>query len=188
MVTATDIVNQAIQLMGDNQQLVTGNYPSFDNSPAGVAASQLYGPCVQTVMKNFTWDFGRNNAALVVTVNVAPFPWSQEYLYPSDGLTILQVRSNTLSDPNNPAPVEWTIGNVLVSSIPKKVIWTNLASAWAVYTNFPPPDVWDVGFREAVVRLLASELAMAIPGKPDVSEKTLESAGAFETAGEARPG
>jgi hypothetical protein len=91
-------------------------------------------------------------------------------------------------DKNNPAPIEWTVANVLVATTPTKVIWSNQITASVVYSNFPPPSVWDVGFREAVVRLLASELAMAIAGKPDTSEKTLESAGAFEGAAEGRPG
>lgn len=186
--TPTDIVNQAIQYIGNNQKPVTGSYPTFDTSVAGVAASYLYGPCVQTVMKQYGWDFGRTVAALTASGNTAPLPWSQEYLYPTDGLTILQLLPPSLSDKNNPAPIEWTVANVLVTSIPTKVIWTNQATASAVYSNFPPPNVWDVGFREAVARLLASELAMAIFGKPDVSEKNLEGAGAFEAAAEGRPG
>ena len=186
--SATDIVNQAILYIGDNQKPVTGSYPNFDSSVAGVVASILYAPCVQTVMKQYGWDFGRTVKALTASGNAAPLPWSQEYLYPADGLEIRQLLPPSLSDPNNPAPIEWTIANVLVSAVPTKIIWTNQATASAVYSNFPPPSVWDVGFREAVARLLASEMAMAISGKPDVSEKTLESAGAFEGAGEARNG
>lgn len=188
MPTATDIVNQAIYMIGDNQKPVTGSFPTFDNSVAGVAASILYGPCVQTVMKQYGWDFGRTVATLTASGNTAPLPWSQEYVYPADGLEIRQLLPATLTDLNNPAPIEWTVANVLVTGVPTKVIWTNQASAKVVYSNFPPPNVWDVGFREAVVRLLASELSMAIPGKPDVSEKTLETAGAFESAAEARNG
>lgn len=186
--TPTDIVNQAIQYIGNNQKPVTGSYPGFDNSPAGVAASNLYGPCVQTVMKQYGWDFGRTVAALTTSGNTAPLPWTYEYIYPADGLTVLQLMPPSLADKNNPAPIEWTIGNVLVSAAPTKVIWSNQVTASAVYSNFPPPGVWDVGFREAVVRLLASEMAMAVAGKPDVSEKNLESAGAFEGAAEGRPG
>ena len=188
MPTATDIVNQAIQYIGNNQKPVTGTYPNFDTSVAGVAASYLYGPCVQTVMKQYGWDFGRTIAALTVSGNTAPLPWTYEYLYPADGLTVLQLMPPSLTDKNNPAPIEWTVANVGVTGTPTKIIWSNQITASAVYSNFPPPSVWDVGFREAVARLLASELAMAIAGKPDVSEKTLESAGAFEGAAEMRPG
>lgn len=189
MPTALDIVNQAILYIGNNQNKpVTGSYPNFDTSTAGQAASVLYAPCVQTVMKQYGWDFGRTVAVLTASGNTAPFPWSQEYLYPSDGLEIRQLMPPSLTDPNNPAPIEWTIGNVLVTGVPTKVIWSNQATASVVYSNFPPPSVWDVGFREAVARLLASEMAMAISGKPDVSEKTMESAGAFESAAEARNG
>lgn len=187
-VTQLDIVNQAILYLGNNQAAVTGSYPNFDNSPAGVAAKNLYGPCVQTVMRQYGWDFGRANDTLTASGNTAPFPWSHEYLYPDDGIEIRQVLPASLTDTNNPTPILWTVGNVDVAAVPTKVIWTNEASAKVVYSNFPPPSTWDAGFREAVVRLLASEMAMAVSGKPDTSEKLTESAGAFEGAAETRNG
>lgn len=184
----TDIVNQAIQYYGNNQSPVTGSFPTFDNSVAGVAAQNLYGPCVQTVMRQFGWDFGRFVDVLALSGNTAPEPWSYEYLYPADGIEIRQVMPATITDPNDPKPVNWTVGNVLVSSAPTKVIWSNEVDAEVVYSNYPPPTLWDAGFREAVVRLLASEMAMATAGKTDTSQKLLESAGSFESAAELRNG
>jgi hypothetical protein len=187
-VTPTDIVNQAIQLYGNNQPPVTGSYPNFDTSTAGQAAKNLYGPCVKTVMKQYSWDFSRFVAVLVTSGNTAPIPWALEYLYPDDGIEILQLMPNTLADPNNPTPLNWTVGSALVSAVQTKVLWADQASAQAVYTSFPPPTLWDAGFRETVVRLLASEMAMATAGKTDTSAKLLENAGAFENAAESRNG
>lgn len=187
-VTETDIVNQAIQMIGNNQKPVTGNYPSFDTSPAGVAAAALYQPCVQTIARQFGWDFSRNQATLVATANTPPVEWSHEYVYPTNGIEVRQLGPAAISDPNNPTPIRWVVANVLVGSTPTKVIWTNLASGFAVFTNQPPPTLWDAGFREAVVRLLASEFAMALSGKPDTSRNLLESAQSFEQSGEMRDG
>ena len=186
-VTSNDIVNQAIQLFGNNQPRVTGNAPNFDSSPTGKAAALLYGPCVQTVGRQFGWDFARNSFALAPTGNVAPFPWAYEYTYPANGIEIWQLLPATVADPNDPLPVNWSVGNTVVGSIQTKVIWTNQSGAVAIYNNNPTESTWDPLFREAVVRLLASELGMALAGRPETSQNLLESGAAFESLGESRP-
>lgn len=184
---ATAIVNRAIQLIGDNQAPVTGTEPNFDSSAAGVAAKYLYPGVVQTVAKRFGWDFARNVAALSIS-GTAPANWTYQYLYPANGIEVRQLMPTTITDPNNPLPVSWTIANATISSIPTKVIWTNLPNAVAVFTNNPPVSLWDAGFVEAVVRLLASEMAMAILGKPGTSQAQLDAFTGFEKEGMARNG
>ena len=166
-VTSTDIVNEAIQLIGDNQPLVTGTAPNFDSSPAGVAAAQLYTPTVQAVGRQFGWDFARNTVALTLSGNTAPNGWAFEYLYPSNGIEIWQVQPQTLSDYNDPLPYNWVIGNTLITSVQTKVIWTSIATAYAAYNNQPTEAIWNALFRESFVRLLASELAMGLAGRPE---------------------
>lgn len=187
MTTAVDIVNQAIELIGDNQPLVTGNAPNFDTSAAGKAAAQLYAPCVATVARQFGWDMARATVALTPSGNAAPLGWSFEYLYPTNGIEVWQLQPPAIADANNPLPQNWNVGNAVVGGTQRKVVWSNQAGALAVYNNNPNENVWDPGFREAVVRLLASEFAMALAGKPDTAQSYLESAGAFESAAEARP-
>ena len=186
MTTSGDIVNQAIILIGDNQPLVTGVAPNFDNSPAGIAASKLYAPCVATVARQWQWDLARNTVALTLSANPAPEGWLFEYLYPSNGIEVWQIMPLTI-DPNNPLPINWSVANDVVSGNQVKVILTNVASAVAVYNNSPNESTWDALFREAVVRLLASELAMAIAGRPDSAQILIESGAAFESIGEGRP-
>jgi hypothetical protein len=183
MTTSTDIVNQAIQLMGAKESPVTGTYPNFDSSPAGTAANALYGPTVQTVARQFGWDFSRNTAVLVLSGNAAPFPWTYEYLYPTGGLQIRQILPASVLDANNPLPVTWEVANNSVNGTVKKVIQTNQAGAYAVFTNNPPESLWDPLFREAVARLLASELAMALAARPDAMVALQESAIGFTSMG-----
>jgi len=185
-ITSNDIANQAIQLIGDNQPLVTGVAPNFDSSTAGVALSKLYGPVVETVGRQFAWDMARNTIALTLSGNTPPFPWSFEYLYPTHGIEVWQIHPQNIGDVNNPLPYNWNIANAIVSGQQQRVIWSNLADAYATYNNNPNENTWDALFREAVVRLLASELAMAVAGKPDVAQSYLETGGAFESIGEAR--
>lgn len=184
--TSNIVVNQAILYMGDNQPAVTGVAPTFDSSPAGQAAATLYYPCVSTISREFNWDFARSTVMLALSGNVAPFPWAFEYLYPTGAIELWQLMPMSLPDPNNPLPLRWNVGNNIVGGMQVKVIETNVASAKAVVNNLPIESVWDPLFAEAVVRLLASEMAMAIAGKPDTSVSLLEGSGGFEQLGEMR--
>ena len=185
-VTSQDIVNQAIMLIGDDQPAVTGQAPNFDSSPAGVAASKLYFPCIQTILRQSNFDFSRNTQALELTGNAAPFPWAFEYSYPANCVQVWQLVPPTFADPNNPLPVNWDIANNVVNGAQSRVILTNLAGALAVFDNAPNENTWDALFRESVVRLLASELAMALAARPDSSQGLLQSGSAFETIADER--
>ncbi len=184
-VTSTDVANEAIQLIGDNQPPVTGVNPTFDSSPAGVALSKLYGPCVAAVGRQFEWDFARNTVTLSLTGNTPDY-WTYEYLYPTNGIEVWQIVPATITDANNPLPTTWQVANALVSSVQKKVIQTNVQNAKCVYNNNPDESVWDALFHQAVVRLLASALAMALDGRQDTAMAMLQSGAAFESLGEGR--
>ena len=187
-VNSNDIANQAIMLIGDNMPLVTGQAPTFDSSPAGVALQKLYTPTVQTVGRRFGWDFARSTVSLTLSGNPAPNGWAYEYLYPSNGVELWQLQAPITdgTDVNNPLPVNWNVCNTLVSSVQTKVIQCNVASALGIYNNAPSENTWDPLFRESVVRLLASALAMALEGRPDTAAAMLESGEMFEKAGEQR--
>lgn len=186
MTTSNDIANQAIMLIGDNQPKVSGTAPNFDSSPAGLALAEIYQPTVQTVMRQFGWDFSRASIPLTVTGNTAPFPYTYEYAWPANCAQLWQVMPQTLEDPFDPLPVEWVTGNTLVANVQSRVIWTNQQNAQAVYNSTPDEDTWDSLFTETVVRLLASKLATAIDGKAQTAEMMLQSGSSFEQLGESR--
>ncbi len=171
------VVNEAIQLFGGNQPKVTGTAPTFDGSTSGIAAQYLYAPCVAFVARQFEWDFGRAYANLVASGNTPPDGWAFEYLYPASAVQVWQVKPQTVADPNDPLPTTWVRGNALVASVQTSVIWTDVASAQAVFHDNPSPTVWDAGFRQAVVRLLAAEFAIALGGRPDTSQVLTSTAG-----------
>lgn len=175
-VTSNDIANQAMNLMGNNVSPVTGNAPNFDNSAAGKALKYLYSPCVATVQQQFEWDASRKEASLTLSGNAASLGFTYEYLYPTNGIQVWQIRNPALADPFNPVPENFVEGNAVVGSAQARVLWTNVASAKIVYNNNPTEDDWSPGFREAVVRLLASELAMALAARPDTAQGLLDSA------------
>lgn len=187
-VTSNDIANQALQLVGNNAPAVTGFAPNFDSSAAGIALSKLYAPCIQTVGREFGWDFARKQVALALTGNTAPAQWSYEYGYPGNAVEVWQLLPSSGIDPNNPLPQRWAIGNAIVSGAQQRVIWSDLQNALANYNDNPNENSWDSLFREAVVRLLASELNIALAGKPDTSQMQMEAGTAFTGAGMGRQG
>lgn len=187
--SATDVVNQSVWLIGDDYPPVTGSYPNFDGSKPGQAAKILYPLTVRAVARQFGWDFARNLVSLETTGNQAPLGFSYEYTYPGNGVEVWQLMPpQPLADPNNPVPVDWTVGNTLINSVQTKVIWSNQQSAVAAFNNVPDESTWDSIFQQAVVRLLASAMAMALKGKPDVAAAMLDSGAAFESLGETRAG
>lgn len=182
------VANQAIQYIGGNEPPVTGQAPNFDDSTAGIALRSLYVPCVATVVKQFEYPFARNTVTLALTGNTCPPPFSVEYVFPAAAVEIWQLIPGTVLDPNNPLPQNWSIANNVVNGTQVRVIQTDLVNAKAVINNNPSESAWDVEFREAVVRLLASELAMALAGKPDVAQAMLETGGAFANVAKSRDG
>jgi hypothetical protein len=184
--TAADIVNRALQEIAA-QATVTGTNPTFDGSAAGNAAGILYDGVVQTILRSQDWEFARREAVTLATDgNVAPPPWAAEYVYPADCMRLLQVMPATLV-PNDPQPVVWSVAEVTVSGQPAKAILTNQANARATYmSSAPTENQWDSIFTEAVVRMLASELAMALGGRPDFSEKMLQISGGLVQSGGGR--
>lgn len=186
--SSNSVANEALQLIGDNQPAVQGTNPTWDSSPAGQALVYLYTPVVQAVGRQWGWDLARNIVTLTLTGNAAPMGYALEYTYPPNGIEVWQLMPTPpFADVNNPLPINWNVGNALVGGTQTKVIWTNQAAAQAVYNNNPQESTWDPLFHQAVVRMLASALAMALEGRPDTAQAMLESGAAFEQLGETRP-
>lgn len=306
MVTSADIVNQALQQTGgyNNAGAVTGSPPTFDDTPAGLAAGIIYNPVVQYIARQFGWDFSRSVTALEVTGNAGELGFALEYIFPTDAVQLRQVLPPQADiDPNNPLPVRWTVGNAIGGAVAatgyihfaanpsngqtitlngraftfvtsggwpsvqtnyqiniggnlggtlffleqaltsgatyladsalnvatyaapssdldityivpgeegndytlaasnatpsgatltggvttlQKVIWTDQEDAEAVITNQPPENTWDAAFTQAVVKMLASILNMALASKPESSKMEFDQAMLMQKAGELR--
>lgn len=165
------IANQALQLVGNNMPQVSGYAPTFDSSPAGEALALLYTPTVQAVQREFGWDASRRFFALAVTGNAGPYlgGYAYEYRYPAAAVEIWNIGPQIPTDLNDPLPTNWTIGNTLVGGTQTKVIWSDVPSAYAFYNNNVNESCWDPLMQEAVIRMLASKLAVAIAGRPETS-------------------
>lgn len=175
---STAVCNEALSFIGSQTQLASLNDPNYPGVAA--AATLLYAPTVQLMLRELDPDFARVYLTLVTATGTPPPPWSYQYAYPSDCLRLRQVRPpgsgmGSLADANNPIPIKANVGVALVSSVLTKVIWTNQQNALAVYTTLNVTELmWDSVFNDAVVRRLANPFAMALAGRPDFARELLE--------------
>lgn len=177
------VVNSALEQIASQAQITS----LTDGSPQANAASVIYAPTVQLMLRELDPDFARVTLALGLTGFPAPVPWALEYLYPVNCVRLRQVRppasgTGSLVDPNDPQPI---LANVAFDpSANAKVILTNQVNAYAVYTTLAITEAaWDSVFSDAVIRRLANPLAMALSGRPDFAKELLmESAQMAQTA------
>lgn len=172
MTTSVDIVNRALALIDDQDEIAAFN----DGTPAGDAAGLLYTATVQMLLRRLDPEFARTRVALVLAVGtVMPDPWTYAYQYPATCIRLRQVAPMPGQyDPNDPQPVR---AEVSWDAVAGKVILTNQQSAVGVITSSTPNEnLWDANFAEAVMRRLANPLAMAVAGRPDFAREVLEEA------------
>ena len=169
-VTAVDIVNEALELIGNQVQITALN----DGSPAANAATVLYNPTVYLVLREIDPSFARTRKTLSTVVPTIPQPWTYAYAYPTDCVRMRQLSPAPGYNQNDPTPVRVEID---FDPTRGKIILTNQVSAVGIYTtNAATEDQWDNAFREAVVRRLASPLSMALAGRPDFARELLQEA------------
>ncbi len=183
---ATDlsICNRAIaECIG--RYTMTGTLPNFDQSAAAQACALLYVPAWQMLLREQDTEFSRV-ANFLVPGGAPDFPWSYSYFYPVDCLKIRSVVPANWNL-NDPQAIRWSEQIQDISSASTRVIFTNVPNAVLVYTTLAvTPAIWDSNFEESVVRLLASELALALAGRPDLSRTLLGQAGNILQSGEGK--
>lgn len=180
MTTAADLVNRALLEIGAQAQ-VTGVNPTFDATPYGNAAGILYSPAVNFLLRQQDWEFALVKAPLVLVGNSYPFAFS--YVYPVDCQRIRQIYPTTW-DLDDPQPITWSFDAQVLSGVETRLILTDVENAIIAYTtNELIEDQFDPVFQEALVRLLASEDAMGLAGRPDFAAKMLEWSGGIAADG-----
>jgi len=187
-VTSNDIASEALVDVGWNKIQISGLNPTWDNTTVGLILQRIYSPCAAAVLRQYPWECGKQiGLALTLSGNVAPLPFSYEYLYPPPCVQFLQLMPSAIADPNDPLPQFANIGNSQVAGVMTKVIWTNIASARGTYTVYPTEAIWDAGLREAVVKRLGRDLAFAL-AKPETASVLSEESMQELAMGVARTG
>lgn len=178
MVTSVDVVNAALEQISAQTKITSLG----DGSPAANAATVVYAPTVQLMLRELDPDFARTtNGALTAVIPSRIPQFAFEYIYPADCLRVRGLRpppvptAGAQSDPNDPRPIVWNVATDILAG--STVIYTNQQNAALVYTtSLVTEDEWDSMFYDAVVRRLANPLAMALSGRPDFADKLLQQA------------
>jgi len=184
--TSAAVVNEALQFIGEQVQIANLG----DGTAAANAASVLYAPTVQLMLREIDPDFARFTAQLtLISAPAGVPPWGFEYQYPATCVRLRQVRPpgaggvGALVDINDPQPIR---ANVTYDGGAGKVILCNQLNALAVYTTSAVSEgMWDSAFTDAVVRRLANPLAMALAGRPDFAKTILEQSAMMAQTAEA---
>jgi hypothetical protein len=176
-----DVVNLALSRIGIKDRI--GNI--YEGSAAAKAALDVYAQTRDAVLRESNFGFSEKIDAAVLSGNVAPSPWSFEYVYPSDCLKLRDLfDADYLADKNNPIPLRWVIGGPDTG----KVIWANVVGVTLVYTRqVTDPTKWEPLFVEAFAaalgRRMAPVLASMEVAKAEAEDEKVSDAIATGTVG-----
>lgn len=176
-----DVVNVALSKIGIRDRI--GNI--YEGSAAAKAALDVYSQTRDEALRSFDWGFAEKIAAGTLTGNVAPFPWTYEYTYPTDCVKIRNLFGATyIADPNDPRPTLWTIGGIAAA----KVIWAKIPTCTLVYTSqVTNPTLWEPlfveAFSDALGKRIAPVLASADAAKMVGEQEKTDDALAMGTVG-----
>jgi hypothetical protein len=159
-----DVINLSLVRMGYKTRIGS----IWEGSMAAKKALDIYAQTRDAVLREGDWQFAEQITAATLTGNAAPFPWSFEYVYPTNCIKVRNLFSSTYAaDTNNPTPTLWTVAD---NAAAQKVIWSKAAGATLVYTaQVTNPANWEPGFVEALVAALARRLA-AVLVSPQVAQ------------------
>jgi len=181
MTSSIDVFNQALEFIGSQTQIEAFGDGTSAFPPAANAATVLYTPTVQLLLRQNNPDFARFTVALTVSPASVPPPWIYAYVYPGDCVWARQIAPSGRYNIFDPYPIR----GLVYFANPGKLIATNQANAELVYTtSLVTENEWDAVFEQSVVRQLANPLAMALAGRPDYAKELLETAARYEQLAE----
>jgi hypothetical protein len=209
MTTIADVCNRAVAQLAEipsTTPVIGITPPVGDSIAAANAASILYEPTYLALLRHNDWEFTRKTAPLTLLLTalapapphyLMPFPpWRYEYAYPADCIRLRQLRDTPPQymggEQLEPLPTRFQLmdeDRAGVVTAPTKVILADLENPLAIYTaNIADPSLWDCGFAEAMVRALASVLALTLAGRPDFAREKLGEAASFTSIAASRLG
>lgn len=157
LTTAAQIVNASLGRIG--YKLRIGSL--LQGSEASNAALVIYGQTRDFLLTVEDYDFARASVLATPVGGTVPAPWLFMYAYPDNAVRIRDIMSPTyLANLNDPLPIDFSRGTVIVGGITKQVVLTNEAADTLVFTEqVTDPSLYQEGFTEAFIMALSSRLA-----------------------------
>ncbi len=186
MASDIEICNQALLAIGTRSSIISFDEPSAEAR----ACARLYSDTRTSLLRQAPWGFARKDIRLTIqsaasgtpenpngptlwNATLPPRPWQYAYVYPADCVFVRKIYQSAEATqvrlfPNQDAAFtpdatrfNFTIGQV--SGV--KVILTDARQALLTYTfSATEVDQFDPLFSEALVKMLAAELSVALTG------------------------
>jgi hypothetical protein len=144
--TPTDIVNQALGLLGES---AISGYD--ENLPVARAARAHYETTRDSLLRRHRWNFARKRAELSQLSEAPAFGFAHKYALPSDCLRVLQL--NGLSALECEADFEIEGLELLTDADTAKIVYV---------ARIADPSKWDSLFVEAFIYKLGAALAIQV--------------------------
>lgn len=137
-----------------------------EQSKEGKLCRIIYPLAVDTVLREFPWNFATRRVSLAQVSGATCTNWEYVYAYPTDCLRIDSIVVEGSRMPTIGYKVQYEVG----FDGTQKVIFCDSDSVEIIYrSRVEDFQVWDPCAVSALAWYIASELAMPLASKPDVS-------------------
>ena len=171
MASQIDICNFALSRIGRQDSIASLN----EGSPEANALSLVWGATLDALLRAHPWCWARRQIAATLlaaakgtpenpsgTGSLPPVPWSYQYAFPNDCVSVRQVLQTNLGSIAIPYILS---GDQDSAGNPIKTLLTNQSQAILVYTaRVDSPTLWDSEFVAAMVTALAAAVAFTLTG------------------------
>lgn len=156
MASEVSIINRALNLLGSRP--ITAR---TDATETARVANASFDDIRDELLREHPWNFATKRVSLAVSATAPTWEFDNAYPLPSDYLRIV--------DLNNDSDLPWRVENTADG----RVIATDLATPLKIaYTaRIEDPDLWDEGFRRALIAKCAAEWAERLTGSTDRAQQ-----------------
>lgn len=158
----TDICNMALSII--SRQRIN----SLDeDSEEAKECKVYYDHTRRRLLKMFPWGFAKRTEKLALRTDTVP-GWSYCYGYPSECISVLFVFDDDHADRREMERQDFYLTTISGND---RVICSDTKDAWAEFTyDVKEPDMFSEEFTEALVRMMAANLAGPLAGNSDLMQ------------------
>lgn len=162
----TDICNMALNII--KRQRIDS---LEDGSEEAKTCAIYYEHTRKRLLKMYNWGFARTLKKLALRNDEVP-GWKYVYGYPSDCLTMQLLFEESMAKEREMVRQDFQIITISGSD---RVIATDVPLAWAEYTSdFKNTEAFSEEFLEALVRMLAANLAIPLTASTELMKMNME--------------
>lgn len=161
MASQTEIVNMALHKLGANRVTAI-----TDDSKEARTATDVWGPCRDSVLQDHLWNFATRRATLAQLSSDPDWGYDYQFQLPTDCLRVIE-----MSDPD----YEFRVETVKVGAQEYKVLLTDESTAEISYiARIENTGFYSSKFVDALAARLAAEMAFTLTGSTRKEKMALD--------------